>query len=348
MLAVVVMRRLHAYFAAVRWATGLLTFYFALTGVAWLSGSREGTMQCDRGLLITPLDLCLRDMWTALGWYQQERQAYEESCRHKGAENSADRAERRIVLTSVRSLPRNLRWLHFTAMRTIHFLPAAAIAMLVFQVVSGRANVARRSTTRRQRAEPVDWLAQLGPDDVRGTRGQDLSGVPAAHLASGNPLTDRARADVSVAKRATLCRFMPMSLWARAALTLMLFCGAALGMVEARSALGGLDHRSEPWAVSVVIQETSHEKMTLGYEVSWPTLKAAGRHCAVDVVWLVPAIALLLGIHTAVLAQLRNDRTSCHGCGYSLTGNRSGRCPECGALVPRSAGSPSGAERASE
>lgn len=34
-----------------------------------------------------------------------------------------------------------------------------------------------------------------------------------------------------------------------------------------------------------------------------------------------------------VYRRVLDDAPKCEGCGYNLTGNRSGRCPECGELV---------------
>ena len=40
------------------------------------------------------------------------------------------------------------------------------------------------------------------------------------------------------------------------------------------------------------------------------------------------------GEHGGFSVIARNMREHCHQCGYDLRGNRSGRCPECGALLP--------------
>ena len=50
----------------------------------------------------------------------------------------------------------------------------------------------------------------------------------------------------------------------------------------------------------------------------------------------------LLSLVRWVVRRRRFDPLACRNCGYNLTGNTSGRCPECGAEVPAAAATPSG------
>jgi hypothetical protein len=60
------------------------------------------------------------------------------------------------------------------------------------------------------------------------------------------------------------------------------------------------------------------------------------RHVATAPFWVLflltlsPAVPALL---SNVLGAWRESRGGCRGCGYDLTGNRSGVCPECGTRI---------------
>lgn len=65
-----------------------------------------------------------------------------------------------------------------------------------------------------------------------------------------------------------------------------------------------------------------------------PTWTSLGRHYLVYVPLWIPM--LLIGVPTGVSwwhERRREAVCCCAGCGYDLTGNVSGRCPECGAPV---------------
>ena len=52
--------------------------------------------------------------------------------------------------------------------------------------------------------------------------------------------------------------------------------------------------------------------------------------------WSVLLLSLLLPIWWTIRARARpaKNRSTCSTCGYTLTGNTSGTCPECGAAIP--------------
>lgn len=66
----------------------------------------------------------------------------------------------------------------------------------------------------------------------------------------------------------------------------------------------------------------SHGRQGASATLYWPTL----------------GLAVSSGLPTLVLAHLRRERirpSQCRECEYDLTGNTSGKCPECGTAVPR-------------
>lgn len=46
--------------------------------------------------------------------------------------------------------------------------------------------------------------------------------------------------------------------------------------------------------------------------------------------WAYEALILLVGITIVLTPTRAAGKAPCHGCQYDLSGNRSGRCPECG------------------
>ena len=53
--------------------------------------------------------------------------------------------------------------------------------------------------------------------------------------------------------------------------------------------------------------------------------------------WTLTAVFFVLHIATDVRRQRlnqRNPKTTCLSCGYNLTGNTTGICPECGTRIP--------------
>ena len=68
----------------------------------------------------------------------------------------------------------------------------------------------------------------------------------------------------------------------------------------------------------------------LRYGFTWPRVEKAGTGWEMVVPFWV--VLLILGIPTAFLwyRDRRPPKGHCQGCGYNLTGNVSGVCPECG------------------
>lgn len=70
---------------------------------------------------------------------------------------------------------------------------------------------------------------------------------------------------------------------------------------------------------------------------SWPALESIGPRAWILVTPLwIPFV--LIGVPTALLWRLDRRRAApgrCRKCNYDLTGNLSGRCPECGTPVER-------------
>ncbi len=50
--------------------------------------------------------------------------------------------------------------------------------------------------------------------------------------------------------------------------------------------------------------------------------------------WLLGFLTLAVGVCTFLLREPAPVPGFCRKCGYNLTGNVSGRCPECGREVP--------------
>ena len=70
----------------------------------------------------------------------------------------------------------------------------------------------------------------------------------------------------------------------------------------------------------------------------WMTLDARGRHMFIGVGTLVivaiPFITMGVRMYRSARAQVKAEvARRCPACGYDLTGNRSGVCPECGRAV---------------
>lgn len=63
----------------------------------------------------------------------------------------------------------------------------------------------------------------------------------------------------------------------------------------------------------------------------WENFGAAAAYAAVGTTGLTVALRRWVRQHRAL-------RNLCQHCGYSLTGNTSGTCPECGTAVPRESG----------
>jgi hypothetical protein len=54
----------------------------------------------------------------------------------------------------------------------------------------------------------------------------------------------------------------------------------------------------------------------------------------VPITAIIPAIAIVGTVGKLIRRRRRKSRQGCAGCGYNLTGNVSGVCPECGAVIP--------------
>ncbi|GMU24130.1 MAG: hypothetical protein AMXMBFR13_42070 [Phycisphaerae bacterium] len=88
------------------------------------------------------------------------------------------------------------------------------------------------------------------------------------------------------------------------------------------------DQLLEAWHSGVL-----NERMGL----KWPVLHAIwmGTHCIVVPLW-IPMLVSGLAVAFCAGRALRRPRGGCcPACGYNLTGNVSGVCPECGSPVPR-------------
>jgi hypothetical protein len=71
--------------------------------------------------------------------------------------------------------------------------------------------------------------------------------------------------------------------------------------------------------------------MSLGFLVAERTAKSVAHGIWVLVIYLafVPAVMLLF-VYLDQIAVIEARGDFCSNCGYDLTGNTSGRCPECG------------------
>lgn len=56
--------------------------------------------------------------------------------------------------------------------------------------------------------------------------------------------------------------------------------------------------------------------------------------CVLLFLWILIAFFLAKRSYLAIMFKHFNDGIHCEGCGYSLIGNRSGKCPECGWVIP--------------
>jgi hypothetical protein len=53
----------------------------------------------------------------------------------------------------------------------------------------------------------------------------------------------------------------------------------------------------------------------------------------VPIAAIIPAIVIVGGVGKLIRSRRRKSQQGCAGCGYNLTGNVSGVCPECGAVI---------------
>jgi len=54
----------------------------------------------------------------------------------------------------------------------------------------------------------------------------------------------------------------------------------------------------------------------------------------VPIAAIIPAIVIVSGVGKSIRSRRRKSRQGCASCGYNLTGNVSGVCPECGSVIP--------------
>jgi hypothetical protein len=95
-----------------------------------------------------------------------------------------------------------------------------------------------------------------------------------------------------------------------------------------RSALEGLVFGS---GIAVVI--CAWERWQNGHSLAYILLMAV----AIVGTWVVVRLAVLWVVRLLVRQVVLQTGSLCRSCGYDLTGNVSGLCPECGAAVPRQA-----------
>ena len=113
-----------------------------------------------------------------------------------------------------------------------------------------------------------------------------------------------------------------------AALSLAICCAVVLGTVRAHLMmernLAALRQRYGP---SVHVHDTYVGVASFGRRMSaWVPIAVTAA---------LPAAWLLLFLARRLLLPMRRERLGlCRSCGYDLTGNTSGTCPECGKPVP--------------
>ena len=97
----------------------------------------------------------------------------------------------------------------------------------------------------------------------------------------------------------------------------------------------------EPPAAAV---DVAHERYGFGYEVFvniTPTNKVNRMYRVMMPMWALIAVCMFyptLAFARGPITRLRRRRLNqCPPCGYSLVGNRSGVCPECGSVTPERA-----------
>ena len=92
--------------------------------------------------------------------------------------------------------------------------------------------------------------------------------------------------------------------------------------------------------LSVVYQREKNVRFigSPAYDPSWRGWIASIYDC-----WIIAVAAVLPALYSISLLRRRSRRNltaSCRSCGYSLTGNTSGVCPECGTPVEGKAEAP--------
>ena len=108
-------------------------------------------------------------------------------------------------------------------------------------------------------------------------------------------------------------------------------CGPNEPTFEAHGRPGVLWHYALPQPISLAGASGVLEKIGFAYQANSPT-----DQWGMVPYWtpaLVFAVLPLLGFRERVRAKSRRQRDCCAFCGYLLTGNMSGVCPECGTKV---------------
>lgn len=109
----------------------------------------------------------------------------------------------------------------------------------------------------------------------------------------------------------------------------IVFWGGALGLAR--------DSSGSDSCVPPGIEWGWNEGTPVFAEVRWPNVVPLSASSSIIVIplWL-PLVILGVGTVAAwACGRSRVNQTCCAICAYDLTGNLSGRCPECGAVIPK-------------
>ena len=275
---------------------------------------------------LTPIDRGCRHIWAALWLYRYESPYYEDE----------EYVPPFGWKEELPPLPSELQRAHYVAVDMVHLLPSLFVAIAMFRIVAwcSRRQCLRRSAMQLGASEQSLSVANL--ERVAESNGRVVITTPCTAGEGGR------RAKTSRTSR----RFNRALLFA----SIVFFVG--IGILEFKNTLivNPLGRQYSGYTfVDIALRHVWH---AIGlYHDDWSVVPAKSYiprrvgpldssvfpfHVSIAVtIWTLPVLvaALLLYDRWARLSIYATiDR--CRNCGYDLTGNVSGRCPECGERVP--------------